>query len=110
MQGGASAVFMSGIQQYGYWQEFPEYSSLVGVPVAPPEVQASGVWMRRFSSALVLINPSTAPSPLAAALDPGYRLVPIHLAHGTNSADLPAGWLNASVFFSFFFSPFSSIT
>jgi hypothetical protein len=43
---------------YGNWSFLtPEWTADVGVALAPPEVSAAGLWSRRFSKALVLVNP-----------------------------------------------------
>ena len=50
---------------YGNWSWQPEGTADVGVAVAAPEVSAGGLWSRRYSSALVLVNPWPGRSLLA---------------------------------------------
>jgi len=63
----SSAVFLSGIQDYGVMADFPEASVLVGSPVGPPVGTSSNgdglgvegepfVWMRNFTSAFIVVN------------------------------------------------------
>ena len=64
---GLSAIHISGIQQYGTWSWWPEYSAEIGRPLAPPEKQqtvvagASGkqtVWIRQYTKSVAIVNPS----------------------------------------------------
>ena len=42
---------------YGNWSWEPEWAAEVGAALAPPEENAAGVWSRRYSKALVFVNP-----------------------------------------------------
>lgn len=64
---GLSAIHLSGIQQYGTWSWWPEYSAKIGRPIGPPEKQqtiAAGalekqiVWIRQYSKSVAIVNPS----------------------------------------------------
>ena len=53
---------------YGNWSSWNEWSAAVGAPSGLPEESAAGLWSRRYSSGLVLVNPSRGA--LSATLPP----------------------------------------
>ena len=53
---------------YGNWSSWPEWSAEVGAPSELPEESAAGLWSRRFSSGLVLVNPWPTRGTLSATL------------------------------------------
>ena len=66
----ASAIFICGIGKYGNLTMYPEYSAPVGSPVGSPVAigGGGGLWLRNYSKALVLVNPTVNQS-LNAHLD-----------------------------------------
>jgi hypothetical protein len=54
---------------YGYYVRFPEYYLRIGVPKGPAYM-SQGVWMRRFTRGLVIVNPTE--SAQAVSIGPGY--------------------------------------
>ncbi len=49
-------MYISGIQDYGELITFPEYSIAIGRPEGEM-IKTQGVWLRKFSGGLVLVNP-----------------------------------------------------
>jgi hypothetical protein len=70
MDNGLFAYTVNGVTA-PYWAD--EFSAPLGTPVdAPPTVAtASGIWMRRYSNGVALVNPGT--STLSIDLGDGYR-------------------------------------
>ena len=52
-------MYMSGQQEYGSLVIFPEYSIPIGHPLAPMR-RTQGVWGRKYSGGLALVNPYTS--------------------------------------------------
>ena len=64
LKNNASAVYISGVQQYGGWPKCePECGADVGAATGPAAVdQKTGVWSRWFQRAFVLVNPAAPPA------------------------------------------------
>jgi hypothetical protein len=56
---------------YGNWSyQDPEWTAQVGAAVGPPHESAGGLWSRRYSGGLVLVNPWPDRGPLRAPIPP----------------------------------------
>ena len=77
----ASALLEDGIFAYseGNYQRFPWYDESdveIGAPVeSPPSApHSSGLWIRTYTNAMVLVNPSRSET-LSVGIPPGYRKI-----------------------------------
>ena len=97
VNGGACGIFLSCIQCYGAknggglgnFSVWPEYSAPVGRPLEEPAMaSASGVWSRRYSGGLTIVNPSNTTQEMV--LPPGSWLDLYDQPIGTDTVQLPA--------------------
>jgi hypothetical protein len=46
----AAGIYLSGIQAYGNWSYYPEWSAPIGSALGPPVEESSGLWWRDYSA------------------------------------------------------------
>ena len=54
-----SMLCLNGVNEYGVYLDRPELNVKIGSPVEPPTPLSSGVWQRKYTGGLVLVNPSS---------------------------------------------------
>lgn len=83
----ASLLALRGQGDAGHWVDCDQLQVDLGVPTAPPALDASGAWTRPYRDGLVLVNPSSTDS-ATAELDRVWW--DIHGRVHRGSAELPA--------------------
>lgn len=54
-----SMIHIHGVNEYGSYLDRPELHVKIGAPTEPPSKLPSGVWQRKYTGGLVLVNPSS---------------------------------------------------
>jgi hypothetical protein len=89
----ASALYVSGVQQYGADMWRPEYAAAIGPPCgAMKAVAGGGAYVREFKTGIAVVNPSTAaatyPVPAGSFVDEKGQTVTGSVSLGAHSGAL----------------------